>query len=650
MNTTQRLDQIEKIAQNARTTWFGLLALLVFVGVTLMGHQDADFFMHGAATQLPLVGISVPPTAFFIAAPILTAAVYCYLHVYLLGLWEALGRISQDADDQALPLSDRVFPILFTNAALWYRNRVRQDGSFRERALGRWTLAIAILMTWGFGWLVLGLLWWRSMPLHDEWITMLAGACLWLGLFFGIHGIWAARSYLRNPEYQHIRHFSLREFGLATSLLLALCAISWARTVGGLETVWPKLWTEAGFEVVVTTEGLEAHLPRARANLGEAKLTPRPPDWKPFDIWLRDHRLDRDGVLTDQDPLIPTTEEMQRYRNWLDRLDAPQLQRRDLAGANIQGAFLPGADLRYTALQQAFLVDAQLQGVDLFGALLEGADLRNTRLQGASLVDADLRGANLWNAQMHGANLVYVELQAANLPSVHMQAANFSNAKLQGANLAQAQMQGANFTLAEMQGAILRGAQMQGASFRDSPMLGAKLGYAQMQGANLVVAQMQGADLAFAQAQGANFLGVEMRKANLKGALMQGANLRNAKMQGSDCTDADFLAALVDVADVRCLAGSLSQSQLGMTVGDHRTVLPNGLWVLSCLDPAAPDVQVRAADIEAVLTYHPAEGSNIQLSRSEYEERLFCGPDEHSFKITYDPFEQRFWNDFRGIR
>ena len=43
-----RLEQIAKISHNARTSWFSLLALLVFVGVTLMGQRDSDFFAFGA--------------------------------------------------------------------------------------------------------------------------------------------------------------------------------------------------------------------------------------------------------------------------------------------------------------------------------------------------------------------------------------------------------------------------------------------------------------------------------------------------------------------------------------------------------------------------------------------------------------------------
>ena len=52
MDTHARHKQIKKIAQNARTTWFGLLALLVFVGVTLMGHKDSDVFAFGRHDNL----------------------------------------------------------------------------------------------------------------------------------------------------------------------------------------------------------------------------------------------------------------------------------------------------------------------------------------------------------------------------------------------------------------------------------------------------------------------------------------------------------------------------------------------------------------------------------------------------------------------
>ena len=88
---SQTLAHIAELSKNARATWFGLIGLLVFVGVTLLGHQDADFFAYGAETQLPLVNVTIPVTYFFVFAPVLVAALYIYLHLYLMNLWDALA-------------------------------------------------------------------------------------------------------------------------------------------------------------------------------------------------------------------------------------------------------------------------------------------------------------------------------------------------------------------------------------------------------------------------------------------------------------------------------------------------------------------------------------------------------------------------------
>ncbi|MFV0473542.1 MAG: hypothetical protein ACK5MQ_04970 [Pikeienuella sp.] len=86
------ISRIEAISANARATWFALLGLLAFVGVTLMGVTDADFYTHDRRTALPLIGASMPTDIFFWAAPLLTASIYTCFHFHLMKLWDALGR------------------------------------------------------------------------------------------------------------------------------------------------------------------------------------------------------------------------------------------------------------------------------------------------------------------------------------------------------------------------------------------------------------------------------------------------------------------------------------------------------------------------------------------------------------------------------
>ena len=238
--TGDHLAHIAQISQNARATWFALLALLVFVGVTLMGHADKDFFAFGAETQLPLVGITVPTAAFFYAAPVLTAALYAYLHLYLINLWEALAEAPAQID--GAPLADKVFPTLLAHAALWYRSHARDDGCSARQALGLATAFIGFVMAWAFGLIVLALLWWRSMPAHDEWMTLLIVACLWFAGYIGLNGLRIALSRMAGtPRAEVARdHWSRWAFGFATVILLA--GFSWAKTEGGLEYHWKNSW------------------------------------------------------------------------------------------------------------------------------------------------------------------------------------------------------------------------------------------------------------------------------------------------------------------------------------------------------------------------------------------------------------------------
>jgi hypothetical protein len=84
-----QIERINELSNLARTAWFALLGYLVFVGVTLLGVQDADFFLPARQTRLPLVGVDIPTASFFWTAPVLGAALYIYLHLFLIKLWDA---------------------------------------------------------------------------------------------------------------------------------------------------------------------------------------------------------------------------------------------------------------------------------------------------------------------------------------------------------------------------------------------------------------------------------------------------------------------------------------------------------------------------------------------------------------------------------
>ena len=189
------LAHIAELSRNARATWFGLNGLLVFVLITLLAHKDADFFAHGALTRLPLVNVEIPVWSFFAFAPLLVAALYIYLHLYLISLWDALADAPARIDGQ--PLADRVFPWLISHAALWYRSHRwgRDDRSSAPRPFGWVVVLTSVLLGWAFAPLLLLGLWVRSMPAHDERLTLWIAACLLATVAIGYTGFRAARAH-----------------------------------------------------------------------------------------------------------------------------------------------------------------------------------------------------------------------------------------------------------------------------------------------------------------------------------------------------------------------------------------------------------------------------------------------------------------------
>ncbi|MEL7089548.1 MAG: hypothetical protein AAGL98_14100, partial [Planctomycetota bacterium] len=114
-DTDPDIARINALTSNARSTWFALLTVLVFVGITLMGVEHIDFYGVDRSTQLPLLNIGVPTFLFFYAAPVLVAVLYGYFHLILIRLWDALSVAPKSFKGRRL--GDAVNPWLVTDAA-----------------------------------------------------------------------------------------------------------------------------------------------------------------------------------------------------------------------------------------------------------------------------------------------------------------------------------------------------------------------------------------------------------------------------------------------------------------------------------------------------------------------------------------------------
>jgi uncharacterized protein YjbI with pentapeptide repeats len=494
----QTIARINALTSNARNTWFALLSALLFVGVTLMGVEHIDFYGVDRATQLPLINVSVPTPLFFYAAPLLTAAIYGYFHLYLIRLWDALG--SAPARMNGDRLGDAIAPWLVTDAALHLRGWLRQDECTRPRAFEWASMLLNILLAWGLGLVVLGGTWWLSMPARDWMMTTIAGASLLAACFSGFASLTMFFRRMRSDNLPDAHNLWSSATVKRTMLIpiVSIVALGLLRTCGTIETLVPL-------------------------DLNGEEIVEKPATWLPEEIARKDFLAiwcKREAKACEADPDKPEgfAEEWKTRRDaQISALKKPDWSRPqstrvlDLRNANLQGSFLVGASLENARLQSAGLSLAQLQGASLPSAQLIGSDLRWAQLQGANLFGAEMQWTDLRKAQLQGADL--------------------ENAMLQSANMERAQLQGANLRRALMQGADLFGARLKGVNLEWAQLQEADLKFAHLQDANLVLAELQGAELFRAQLQRADLERVNLRGANLERALLSASLLTSGKGQ-----------------------------------------------------------------------------------------------------------------------
>ncbi|MDW3221892.1 MAG: pentapeptide repeat-containing protein [Paracoccaceae bacterium] len=488
MTDQDHLDRINALTHNARSTWFALLAALVFVGITLMGVEHIDFYGVDRATQLPLVNVEVPTRYFFVAAPILIAAIYGYFHLYLIRLWDALG--AAPARINGIRLGDAVTPWLVTDAALHFRRRMRRDNSTTPRTLEGGAMLLNFLLAWGFGLIILYFTWQLSMPARTFWMTAIAAICFAASIITGASSIAMMARRMRRPA------------GSAPPALWATGGQVLGLLIGGVALLWTSHQQ---------TEGPITRL--AHLDLSGENIVERPAGWLSHGDARAEFRADwcRREAVEDCSDL--GTREAAFAAEFERRRDAAIADMRrpdwhvpsgrptdmDFRNAILANSFLTGANLS----------EAQMEGAFLWGAQMEGAFLWGAQMEGANLSSAQMEGADLWGAQMEGANL----------SSAQMEGADLWGAQMEGADLRRAQMEGADLRRAQMEGADLRRAQMERAMFDYTRLTGVKTAYIHLQETNLSMSTNHGGMLRFVDLTGADFDG--------------GTDFRNAFLDGS---------------------------------------------------------------------------------------------------------------------
>lgn len=496
------IDRIRALTQATRGVWFTYLGVLGFVGITLLGFNDADFFAADRNVSLPLVGVAVPVIPFLFFSATLVTMTYAYLHVTLEPLWATLGHAPARIDRD--PLSDVILPWLVSGAALLVRGRARREEPPPVEAGSLSTLGMvtsftllfvaAPILVWG--------LWFRSHTAHLAWLTIAVGFMALGCVLIGLKSFASLRDRMSNRPQRTRRTLTISFLTVAIGLMLA---VSLVRTewdpLGPSVTRYP--------EDPAVTERVVNWFRPAVAHLSRIRLTEMTPTWRPHDEALRRFRRDwcadipdpdcRNRGLEDED--LNAAFDAARSRE-IAVMRSPDLSERHMDHANLLAAFLPGVTLTRTRLRRADMEAAQMEGIRALFVDMTASGLRYARLDGANLRYAKLIGSNMYNlsatnadfllADMRGANLENADFRHTNLNDVNFEGASLDATRLDGALLERAKFSNANLIETTFERSNLFGADFAYARLRFSRLVDVKLTSAKFLGALVSSTHIEG--------------------------------------------------------------------------------------------------------------------------------------------------------------
>ena len=401
IRTFERLAQAEKISQHARNIFLTSIGGCVYAWLTVATTTDAALLVNTASTPLPIIDTEITLAGFYWAAPAIVFALYVYLHLYLLRLWEGLARLPAIFPDGAR-LDERAYPWLLSGLLQWHVPLLAEN----RPSLSWLQAGLAILAAWILVPATLALFWLRYLVRQDLSWSLFQMGLLVLSVWLGVYCYRRAAAALGGRQPVTGRGGAVRAGAVRVAAAGVAGAMAWLLCDGAVNGV-PR----EQVSLAARAEGHRGLVPWAVSALGFrtfAKLRDADVSTKP-ERWLG--RQEDLLLVTGADLAGISLRHADAEGAFLVRAD---LRRADLRAANLRRANLESAKLRGADLRGADLTGASLQVADLRGADFRGARLSRAKFQGARLEAADLRGADLRFAQLRGSRgLVPAQLDDA---------------------------------------------------------------------------------------------------------------------------------------------------------------------------------------------------------------------------------------------
>jgi uncharacterized protein YjbI with pentapeptide repeats len=598
----QRLSALEKAvndsAGRAAILWTSFLTLGAYLLIATGSVKHRDLFLN-SAIKLPVLGVELPVTGYFLVAPI----VYLIFHFYLLLQLEGLGEKVRDYDQVLKATISEPFDRRMARWRLDDFPLLQFQAGVRERRNGL-AGGLQMLISWItvvlFPIVVLLQMQIVFLPYHSAWITWLHRSCLIVDL--GL--IWLLWYTLRRGgkirPHRRIAVAALEAIGACPILMFSLALATFPGEI--IYRNWVSRAIDAVVSFVARNESVSA-----------SKLL---------------FEGDVDGVTGQPSSLFA------------NRIILP--------------------DERFYDETKKAEVSVSLRGRDLRGAILPRTDLSQADFTGATLVEASFLGARLRKArfgcavklQLNPSEQLRKRIKADTCDDEHatdLRGADFSEALLQGTSFSHAKLSGARFARAMMQGALLEDADLTGAALTYARLEGASLANSSLTAASLFGAQMQGANLDGADLSLTSFLFTEVQGANLQGATLANASfnaagLYRAFIKPDDQHDAIFLRvnaqprypklrlpgategndpALPKKLDALGFKALIDRAQQSVQSDDIRLAVVARMQVL---DPTKKAEQGQLVS-DKLITSDAATATKVRAARVEAITKLMCEAD-----------------------
>ena len=376
------LANVEEAGRKAGRVFTTMMALCGFALLTVLITTDVALIANRLTSPLPFVGSSVEVIHFYYLIPCLLGAAYLYFHLYLLRVWELVGKLPAVFQD-GVPLHEQLYPWLMLSLVPVQFARLKEFDPQTRRC-------VSIILGWCAVPLTLGVVWWRGLVLH-EWLIVLIPICIMI-----LCGIVGFTAWHRMKQ----RLGDSSDSGSESSVIKEIRSLF--KTLKACITAKSQVYSRT----VVLLSGMTIIIICIISCVNVVG-------------WNGWHLINAD--ITQEDVSI--------------RPDGWDGDRTKVRGARLRGAQLQGVDASETFLVNADLWEADLRGAHFSWANLRGAEVTAKNIQGALFIRANLQEAVFSGVNLRGVHFEWADLQEAKLEYSNLDSTNLYRANLRFANL-----------------------------------------------------------------------------------------------------------------------------------------------------------------------------------------------------------------------